>query len=104
MWTLSHQIPADEAFDASIVDDPLMQRTVAQYVTGNPVLTVEDLMPVVFWEKAMFVASQEIVAGRMSGEQSGELAHRVTEEWRASVDPETVNNYAIWGNSLTDFA
>jgi len=104
MWTLSHQIPADEAFDTSIVDDPLMQRVVAQFVTGNPVLTVEDLMPVQFWQDAMFVASQEIVAGRMTGQQAGDLAHRVTEAWRTSVSPETVNNYAIWGNSLTDLA
>ncbi|HEY3058764.1 MAG TPA: extracellular solute-binding protein [Chloroflexota bacterium] len=100
MWTLSHQIPADEAFDTSIVDDPLMKSVVAQFVTGNPILTVEDLMPVQFWYDAMFVASQKIVAGAMTGAQAGDLAHRVTETWRASVTPETVNNYAIWGNSL----
>jgi hypothetical protein len=48
----------------------------------------------------MFVASQQIVAGSMTGQQAGDLAHRVTESWRAAVDPETVNNYAIWGNGL----
>jgi multiple sugar transport system substrate-binding protein len=100
MWTLSHQIPADEAFDTSIVDEPLMKSVVEQFVTGSPVLTVEDLMPVQFWTDAMFVASQQIVAGSMTGQQAGDLAHRVTEAWRASVTPETVNNYAIWGNSL----
>jgi raffinose/stachyose/melibiose transport system substrate-binding protein len=104
MWTLSHQIPADEAFDTSIVDEPLMQRVVAQHLTGNSILTVEDLMPVQFWNDAMLVASQEIVAGRMTGVQAGELANRVTEAWRASATPETVNNYAIWGASLTDLA
>jgi ABC-type glycerol-3-phosphate transport system substrate-binding protein len=102
MWTLSHQIPADEAFDTSIVEEPLMKGVVEQFVTGNPVLTVEDLMPVEFWTNAMFVASQQIVAGSMSGEEAGDLAHRVTEAWRASANPETVNNYAIWGNSLED--
>jgi raffinose/stachyose/melibiose transport system substrate-binding protein len=100
MWTLSHQIPADEAFDTSIVDDPLMRSVVERWVTGTPVLTVEDLMPVEFWTDAMFVASQQIVAGSMTGRQAGDLAHRVTESWRASASPETVNNYAIWGNSL----
>lgn len=104
MWTLSHQIPADEAFDTSIVDDPLMRGVVEQFVTGTPILTVEDLMPVQFWEKAMFVASQEIMAGRMTGQQAGDLAHQVTEAWRSNVSPETVNNYAIWGNTLTDLA
>jgi len=102
MWTLSRQIPADEAFDTSIVEEPLMKSVVERFVTGNPVLTVEDLMPVEFWTNAMFVASQQIVSGSMSGQEAGDLAHRVTEAWRSSVTPETVNNYAIWGNSLED--
>jgi multiple sugar transport system substrate-binding protein len=100
MWTLSHHIPADEAFDTSIVDDPLMKSVVERWVTGKHVLTIEDLMPVQFWSDVMFVASQKIVAGQMTGEEAGELAHRVTDAWRASVDPDTINNYAIWGNGL----
>jgi ABC-type glycerol-3-phosphate transport system substrate-binding protein len=103
MWTLSQQIPADEAFDASIIDDPLMRSAFDRFFgSGRHVLTVEDLMPVQFWTDAMFVASQKIVAGTMTGEQAGELAHRVTEAWRSTVSPETVNNYAIWGNSLEE--
>jgi ABC-type sugar transport system substrate-binding protein len=47
----------------------------------------------------MFVASQKIVTGELTGEQSGELAHNVTEAWKAA-NPDTVNNYAIWGNDL----
>ena len=100
IYRLVHQLPADEAFDTSIVDDPLMKGVVEQFVTGNPVLTVEDLMPVQFWNEAMFVASQQIVAGQMSGREAGDLAHHVTEAWRSNVSPETVNNYAIWGNAL----
>jgi ABC-type glycerol-3-phosphate transport system substrate-binding protein len=102
MWTLSHQIPADEAFDTSVVDDPLLKSVVERWVTGKHVLTIEDLMPVRFWTDAMFVASQKIVAGEMTGEQAGQLAHTVTEAWRAAADPETVNNYAIWGNNLEE--
>jgi ABC-type glycerol-3-phosphate transport system substrate-binding protein len=102
MWTLAHQIPADEAFDKSIVDDPVMRGVVERYWGSNPVLTIEDLMPLRFWTDAMFVASQKIVAGEMTGQQAGELAHQVTEAWRGSVSPETVNNYAIWGNGGLD--
>jgi len=102
LWTLGHQIPADEAFDASVIDDPVMRDVVARYWGSSPVLTIEDLMPVRFWTDAMMVASQRIVAGEMTGEQAGELAHSLTENWRASVSPEIVNNYAVWGNAGLD--
>jgi len=102
MWTLGHQIPADEVFDASAIDDPVMRDVFARYWGSSPILTIEDLMPVRFWTDAMFVASQRIVAGEMTGEQAGELAHSVTEAWRASVSPDIVNNYAVWGNAGLD--
>ena len=102
MWTLGHQIPADEVFDASAIDDPVMRDVFARYWGSSPILTIEDLMPVRFWTEAMFVASQRIVAGAMTGEQAGELAHSVTEAWRASVSPDIVNNYAVWGNAGLD--
>lgn len=102
MWTLAHQIPADEAFDPTIIDDPVMSDVVARYWGSSPILTIEDLMPTQFWNDAMFVASQKIVAGEMTGEQAGELAHSVTEAWRSSVSPEIVNNYAVWGNAGLD--
>lgn len=98
-WTLSHQIPADEAFDSSIVDEPLTRTVVNRWFTGKHVLTIEDLMPNKFWTDAMFVASQQIVAGQLTGEQSGDLAYNVTSAWKAA-NPDTVNNYAIWGNDL----
>ncbi len=102
MWTLAHQIPADEAFDASVIDDPVMRDVVARYWGSSPILTIEDLMPLSFWNDAMFVASQKIVAGEMTGEEAGELAHSVTEAWRTSASPEIVNNYAVWGNAGLD--
>jgi ABC-type glycerol-3-phosphate transport system substrate-binding protein len=98
-WTLSHQIPTDEAFDSTVIDDPFIAGVVKRWVEGNHVLTIEDLMPTKFWTDAMFVASQKIVAGQFTGAQAGELAHQVTEAWRAS-NPDIVNNYAIWGSDL----
>jgi ABC-type glycerol-3-phosphate transport system substrate-binding protein len=99
-WTLSRQIPTDQAFDSSVVDEPLARYVVDRWFSGTKhVLTIEDLMPNRFWTDAMFVASQKIVAGELTGEQSGDLAHDVTEAWK-SANPDTVNNYAIWGNDL----
>jgi raffinose/stachyose/melibiose transport system substrate-binding protein len=98
-WTMSRQIPTDEAFDSSVVDEPLIKSVVERWFLGNNVLTIEDLMPNKFWTEAMFVASQKIVAGELTGEQAGDLAHDVTEAWKTT-NPDTVNNYAIWGNDL----
>jgi multiple sugar transport system substrate-binding protein len=98
-WTLSHQIPTDDAFDRSVVDEPLIRDVTERWFFGKNVLTIEDLMPNTFWTDAMFVASQKIVSGELTGAQAGELAHSVTEGWKAA-NPDTVNNYAIWGNDL----
>jgi ABC-type glycerol-3-phosphate transport system substrate-binding protein len=98
-WTLSRQLPTDQAFDSTVIDDPLMRGVMDRWFTGKHVGTIEDLMPNRFWTDAMFVASQKIVTGELTGEQSGELAHNVTEAWKAA-NPDTVNNYAIWGNDL----
>jgi raffinose/stachyose/melibiose transport system substrate-binding protein len=100
-WTLSNQFPTDEAFDSSVVDEPFIRSVAERWFVGKNVLTIEDLMPNKFWTDAMFVASQKIVAGEATGEQAGELAHDVTEAWKAA-NPDTVNNYAIWGNDLAD--
>jgi multiple sugar transport system substrate-binding protein len=98
-WTLSNQFPTDEAFDGSVVDEPFIRGVAERWFVGKNVLTIEDLMPNTFWTDAMFVASQKIVAGEATGEQAGELAHQVTEAWKAA-NPDTVNNYSIWGNDL----
>lgn len=98
-WTLSRQIPADEAFDSSVVEEPLARTVVDRWFKGKHVLTIEDLMPNKFWTDAMFVASQQIVAGKLTGEQSGDLAYNVTSAWRTA-NPDTVNSYAMWGKDL----
>jgi len=99
MWTLSRQIPADEAFDSSIVDDPLISQVYDTWVAGPHNPYIGDLMPTRFWTDVMFVASQRIVAGEIGAEQAAELAARVTEQWKVA-NPDTVNNYARWGRGL----
>jgi hypothetical protein len=47
----------------------------------------------------MFVASQKILAGSMTGDQAGELAHKVTDTWKKQ-NPDMVGNYTTWGKDL----
>ncbi|MBI1880382.1 MAG: extracellular solute-binding protein [Chloroflexi bacterium] len=99
MWTLSKQIPANTTFDSSVVDDPLLKTVAEKWVSGTHNVYVADLMPTLFWTDAMFVASQKILAGELTGEASGDLAHDVTEKWK-SQNPDMVENYTKWGKDL----
>jgi raffinose/stachyose/melibiose transport system substrate-binding protein len=100
MWTLSRQIPANTTFDASVVDDPLIKEIQQKWVAGDHNVYVADLMPTKFWTDAMFIASQKILAGDMTGEQAGDLAHDVTETWKKQ-NPDMVENYTKWGQDLS---
>jgi ABC-type glycerol-3-phosphate transport system substrate-binding protein len=99
MWTLSKQIPADTTFDASVITDPLIRTVQKQWVAGKHNVYIADLMPTKFWTDAMFVASQKILSGSMTGEQAGELAHKVTDTWKKQ-NPDMVQNYSTWGKDL----
>jgi raffinose/stachyose/melibiose transport system substrate-binding protein len=100
MWSISKQIPANTTFEPSVIVDPLIKEVQQKWVGGDHNVYIADLMPTKFWTDAMFVASQKILAGDMTGEQAGDLAHDVTETWRKQ-NPDMVDNYTKWGNDLS---
>jgi raffinose/stachyose/melibiose transport system substrate-binding protein len=99
MWTLSRQIPANTTFDGSVINDPLIRTVQKKWVAGKHNVYIADLMPTKFWTDAMFVASQKILAGTMTGAQAGDLAHKVTDTWKKQ-NPDMVSNYKTWGQDL----
>jgi len=99
MWKLSKQIPANRTFDGSVIDDPLLRTIQKRWVAGKHNVYIADLMPTKFWTDAMFVASQKILSGTMTGAQAGELAHKVTDTWKKQ-NPDMVSNYKTWGHDL----
>src|SRR5439155_772461 len=99
MWTISQQIPANTSFDGSIIDDPLLQTIQKNWVVGDHNVYIADLMPTKFWTDAMFVISQKILAGDMTGEQSGDLADQVTQTWKKQ-NPSEVDKYKQWSQDL----
>jgi ABC-type glycerol-3-phosphate transport system substrate-binding protein len=99
MWTLSKALPADEKFDSSLIDDAFLKTVYDGWWAGPHNVYIADLMPTLFWTDAMFVASQKILAGTLTGEQSGDLAHDVTEKWKKQ-NPDEVENFTKWGNDL----
>jgi len=57
-------------------------------------------MPTKFWTDAMFVASQKILAGSMTGKEAGDLAHNVANTWKKQ-NPDMVSNYSTWAKDLS---
>jgi hypothetical protein len=99
MWTISKQVPADTRFDASVIDVPLIKEVHAKWIAGPNNVYIADLMPSLFWTDAMFVASQKILGGGMTGTQAGKLAADVTAKWKKQ-NPDMVGNYQTWGKDL----
>ena len=83
MWTLSKQIPANTTFDSSVVDDPLSKLIAEKWVKADHNVYIADLMPTLFWTDAMFVASQKILGGELTGEASGDLPKENYEKWKS---------------------
>ena len=74
---LSKQVPADTTFDAQRDRRPARSRTVYdKWVAGKHNVYIADLMPTLFWTDAMFVASQKILAGSMTGKRGGRPRRR----------------------------
>jgi raffinose/stachyose/melibiose transport system substrate-binding protein len=99
MWTVAKQIPADEKFDSSKIDVPLLKTVHEKWIAGEHADYIADLMPTKFWTDAMFVASQKILAGSMTGQEAGELAHKVADTWKKQ-NPDMVERYKTWGQDL----
>ncbi|MBZ0299566.1 MAG: substrate-binding domain-containing protein [Anaerolineae bacterium] len=99
-WELTHWMPADSTWDSSVIDAPIVQQLWDGWVTSaDSIPYIPNLMPAQFWTDAMFVASQEIIAGTMTGEAAGDLAARVVQEWR-DFNPDLVENYQKWADDL----
>ena len=58
---------------------------------------VANLTPGQFYEQALIPAGQQIVQGDMTGEEAGDLAARVVQEWR-DFNPDLVENYQKWAD------
>jgi len=100
MWTLSKQIPANTTFNGNVISDPLIRTIQKKWVAGKHNVYIADLMPTKFWTDAMFVASQKILAGSMTGKEAGDLAHNVANTWKKQ-NPDMVSNYSTWAKDLS---
>ena len=99
MWTTSRALPADEKFDASLIDDPFLKTVYEQWWAGEHNVYIADLMPTLFWTDAMFVISQDILCGQDDRRGGRRARVEVTEKWKQQ-NPDLVENYTTWGKDL----
>jgi multiple sugar transport system substrate-binding protein len=99
-WKTSQQIPADDQFQPSVIDNALLKQVYKAWFASPNNVYIADLMPTKFWTDAMFVASQKILAGTLTGAKSGDLAKQVADTWKKQ-NPLLVRNFQTWGKGLT---
>jgi hypothetical protein len=61
---------------------------------------VSNLVPGQFYEQALLPSAQQVVQGKITGVQAGELAAKVAKEWR-DFNPDMVENYKKWAKDLS---
>jgi len=93
------QVPANDGFDPSTITNPLIKSVHERWIEGEHLPYIPNLMPTLFWSDAMFVASQKILGGTMTGEEAGELASQITAKWKKR-NPDLVENYEKWSEDL----
>lgn len=92
-------IPANTNFDASVLADASVKAMWQAWTENGNVPYLANLVPGQWYEQALLPAGQKVVAGEMSGEEAGELAASVAEEWR-NFNPDIVEKYKTWAADL----
>jgi multiple sugar transport system substrate-binding protein len=98
-WEMFKFFPGNKKWDASVINDPVLKQMYDTWVGGKTAVYIPDLMPTQFWTDAMFVAAQQIVGGKMTGEQAGEQNAGVVKQWR-TLNPDIIEKYQQWAEEL----
>ena len=92
-------IPASTTFDTSVIADEAVRSMWERWGLGENIPYLANLVPGQFYEQALLPSAQQVVEGKITGEQAGELASDVAKEWR-DFNPDIVENYKKWAQDL----
>jgi len=92
-------LPANVNFDLSVVEDASVRDMWQRWGLSENIPYLGNLVPGQFYEQALLPAAQQVVEGKITGEQAGELAYNVAKEWR-EFNPDIVENYKTWAVDL----
>jgi raffinose/stachyose/melibiose transport system substrate-binding protein len=94
-------IPANTTFDTSVITDPVVKTMWKNFGEApDNIPYISNVVPGQFYDQALLPAAQQIVQGKITGEQAGELAAKVAGEWR-DFNPDMVENYKKWAKDLS---
>ncbi len=99
-WDATGWIPSNSNFDASVIEDETVRTMWQNWGLSANIPYVANLTPGQFYEQALIPAGQQVVEGTLSGEEAGDLAARVVDEWRA-FNPDLVEKYQQWATDLS---
>ena len=99
-WDATGWIPSNVDFDASVIEDETVRSMWERWGMAANIPYVANLTPGQFYEQALIPSAQQIVQGRLGGEEAGELAARVVREWR-DFNPDLVESYQQWAADLS---
>jgi raffinose/stachyose/melibiose transport system substrate-binding protein len=92
-------IPANTNFDLSVITDPVVVDMWKRWGQSENIPYLANLVPGQFYEQALLPSAQQVVEGKITGEQAGDLAYNIAKEWR-DFNPDIVENYKKWATDL----
>jgi ABC-type glycerol-3-phosphate transport system substrate-binding protein len=92
-------IPSNTGFDASVLTDASVSDMWQRWGLSANIPYLSNLVPGQFYEQALLPTAQQVVEGKITGEQAGELAYNVAKEWR-EFNPDIGENYKKWAADL----
>lgn len=92
-------LPANKNFDISVIEDAAVKAMWQRWGLGENIPYLGNLVPGQFYEQALLPSAQQVIEGKITGAQAGELASNVAKEWR-EFNPDVVENYKKWAVDL----
>ena len=92
-------ISSNSGADTSVLKSPVVVDMWKRWGQGDNIPYLSNVVPGQFYDQALLPTSQQVVAGKITGEEAGALAHRVAKDWR-DFNPDMVDHYKQWAKDL----
>jgi raffinose/stachyose/melibiose transport system substrate-binding protein len=99
MFDKTGWIPSSTTFDISVIQDPVVRDMWQKWGLSPNIPYLSNLVPGQFYEQALLPTAQQVVGGKITGAQAGDLAADVAKQWR-DFNPDVVENYKKWAADL----
>jgi raffinose/stachyose/melibiose transport system substrate-binding protein len=100
MFDKTGWIPSSTTFDISVIQDPVVRDMWQKWGLSPNIPYLSNLVPGQFYEQALLPTAQQVVGGKITGAQAGDLAADVAKQWR-DFNPDVVENYKKWAADLS---